>query len=98
MPYVTSIERLGIKKGREEGLKEGREAGREEGREEGRVEGRVEGLREAVRMSLQVRFGDEGLALRPELQAIEDEAVLIRIHEALVRGLSLEEVRKLCRR
>jgi hypothetical protein len=79
MPYVTSIERLGIKKGREEGLKEGLK----------------KGLLDAIRVSLKVRFGKQGLALMPELQSIQDEAVLIRIQEALVRGLSLEALRKI---
>ncbi|MEI6043182.1 MAG: DUF4351 domain-containing protein [Chloroflexota bacterium] len=44
MAYVTSFERLGIEKGREEGLKEGLEKGREEGIEEGIKEGLVKGL------------------------------------------------------
>ena len=64
MPYITSIERMG----REDGLKEGLEKGREKGRKEG--------LLEAVRLALELRFGDEGLALMPEVQALADEALL----------------------
>jgi predicted transposase/invertase (TIGR01784 family) len=42
MAYVTSAERLGIKKGRKEGLKEGLGKGLEKGRKEGIIEGRLE--------------------------------------------------------
>ncbi|MGV8118155.1 MAG: Rpn family recombination-promoting nuclease/putative transposase [Candidatus Xenobiia bacterium LiM19] len=42
MAYITSAERLGIKKGRKEGRKEGREEGRKEGRLEGIVKGKLE--------------------------------------------------------
>lgn len=82
MPYVTSLERMTLKKGREEGIKKGRE----------------EGIRDAVRIGVEVRFGAEGLALMDEIEAIQDEAVLIRIQEALVRGLELEAIRALWQR
>ena len=45
MPYITSIERIGIRKGREEGLKEGKE------------EGGLEQARHDVIQALEVRFG-----------------------------------------
>ena len=38
MTYVTSAERFGIEKGREEGIEKGREEGIEKGREETRME------------------------------------------------------------
>ena len=45
MPYVTSIERMALKKGRRKGVRKAvRRVG--EGREEGREEGRVEALRQ----------------------------------------------------
>ncbi len=75
MPYVTSIERIGIK----EGLKQGR--------------------RQAialVRQALEIRFGDEGLALAPELDALEPEA-LSQLHERLLRGATIDEVREAIR-
>ena len=45
MQYITSVERIGIAKGRVEG------------REEGRVEGRVEGESKLLRKQLELRFG-----------------------------------------
>jgi hypothetical protein len=64
MPYITSIEQMGLTRGREEG----RQEGRREGRQEGRQEGRVLALRDAVREALEARFGlvSPGIALRIE--------------------------------
>lgn len=42
MRYVTSAERIGIRKGIERGRQEGRQEGRREGRQEGRQEGQRE--------------------------------------------------------
>ena len=78
MPYITSIERMG----------------REEGRKEGREEGRKEGLLQAVRLALELRFGEAGLALMPEVQPLDD-ATLLRIQEALIRGSNLDDVRRI---
>ena len=54
MQYITSVERIGIAKGRLEGRLEGRVGGRLEGR----VEGRVEGESKLLRKQLEHRFGD----------------------------------------
>ena len=91
MPYVTSLERLSLKKGREEGRVEGRE----EGHEEGIKKGREEGLLDAIGRALEVRFGEEGLALVDEVRELHDEALLLQIHDALLRGWPLEMVRKI---
>ena len=71
MPYVTSVERLGVERGREEG----RQEGREEGRQEGRQEGRDEGIREALRRVAQARFGVAPEALEQRI-AEADRAAL----------------------
>jgi len=54
MPYITSVERSGL------------ERGRQEGRVEGRQEGRVEGIRETLRRIVRARFQTvpEGLERR----------------------------------
>jgi predicted transposase YdaD len=39
MPYITSVERIGYDRGRQEGRKEGRQEGRKEGRQEGQISG-----------------------------------------------------------
>ena len=58
MPYITSIERNSLARGRKEGRVEGRNEGRAEGRNEGRVEGRNEGLCDAILIQLAKRFGE----------------------------------------
>ncbi len=67
MPYVTSIERFGIRKG----------------------------LCKGIEAFLRVRFGDEGLKLMPEIQAIHEEEKLEAILKALETATSLNEVRRL---
>jgi predicted transposase YdaD len=37
MPYITSIERMSLEKGRQEGRQEGHQEGRQEGRQEGEM-------------------------------------------------------------
>lgn len=54
MPYITSVERIGIQKGRAEG----------------RVEGMREGLLKAIELGLRLKFGSEGLSLLPEISLI----------------------------
>ncbi len=60
MPFITSIERIGIEKG----LKKGRQEGRDEGRQEGRNEGRQEGQTALIVRMLKRRWG----AIAPELE------------------------------
>jgi hypothetical protein len=97
MPYVTSIERLakeeGRKQGWQEGREEGREVGREEGREEGRKRGREEGLKRGIRTMLGSRFGEEGLRLMDEIDAIHDGDLLDTILEQAGRVGSPEQLR-----
>jgi len=71
MRYVTSIERIGHKRGLKEGFKA------------------------AVRQALEVRFGEAGLALISEVEALDDESLIRRINEALIRGSSLEQIRRI---
>ena len=57
MPYVTSIERMGIEKGLQQGRQEGRQQGRQEGRQQGRQEGILQGEAALLRRQLVRRFG-----------------------------------------
>ena len=62
--YVTSVERIGFKRGVSEG--------RQKGMLEGRLEGLLEGTLEAIEMGLSVKFGVKGLRLLPEIRRIRD--------------------------
>ena len=95
MQYVTSVERFGIEKGRQEGRQEGVQIGRQEGVQIGRQEdvqiGRQEGLLEGIALGLKLKFGATGLALLPEIREIQDVVVL----EAILKGLeTADEVDK----
>jgi len=84
MPYVTSVERSGLARGRaegrDEGRAEGRDEGRAEGRDEGRAEGRDEGTRETLRRFIQARFGAVPPAVEQRIAAA-DRATLDQLVE-----------------
>lgn len=64
-------------------------------REEGRQQGFREGLLASIELGLELKFGDEGLRLLPEIRNIEDIAVLGTIREALKAVDSPEALRRL---
>ncbi len=78
MPYVTSIERLAIKKGREEG----------------RQEGIIAGLLEGIGRTLEARFGATGKKLMPKVQALQDVKKLRALNRAIHSGKTLEEIKQ----
>ena len=67
MPYVTSIERLAIEKGRKEGIERGIEQGREKG------------LLEGIECMLEMRFGTEAESILREIRQLSNVEVLERV-------------------
>ncbi|MBK6431837.1 hypothetical protein [Candidatus Amarolinea dominans] len=53
MPYITSVERIGMQRGIEQGIQQGIQQGMEQGMEQG---SRVE-LLAAIELGLELRFG-----------------------------------------
>jgi hypothetical protein len=82
-----------IQEAREEGIQQGIQ----EGRQAGLREGLREGLLEAIQLALEIKFGAAGVALMPEIQAIQDPNLMRKIKEALRTTGSLEEIRLLYR-
>jgi hypothetical protein len=91
MPFITSFERFA----REEGRQEGEAEGMRKGREEGENEGVRKGLLEGIEGMLDLRFGAAGLELLPALRRVADLAVLRSFQQAIRRGESLDELRRL---
>lgn len=101
--YITSIERIGMKRGwlkgweegrqqgQRQGWQEGRQEGRQEGWQEGRHEGELEGERTLLVRQLQHRFGE----LPPQYQKRLDKAKsdqLLQWGERLLDAKVLKEV------
>jgi flagellar biosynthesis/type III secretory pathway protein FliH len=86
MPYLSSLERMGL----EEGLKRGRE----EGRKEGRNEGREEGLREGIALALEAKFGQPGRKLMTRVRQITDVAELRDLAKVIKAAKTVESVRR----
>jgi hypothetical protein len=74
MPHITTIERLGQKKGREEGWRAGVIAARQR----------------AVLDALEIRFGPVPEELRQSIETIQDEARLRALHQAAIQAASAE--------
>lgn len=91
MDYITSVERIGIKKGFQQGVQEGRQ----EGLQEGKRLGLREGLLNGIELGIALKFGSEGLRLLPEIYEIEDVKMLRAIHEGLKITESLEALRRI---
>jgi flagellar biosynthesis/type III secretory pathway protein FliH len=79
MPYITSVERIGIRKGREEGLEEGRQQGQDEGK------------REALRTILRARFQAIPEVLEARFAAADGEA----LNPLLVRAGTVQSMDEL---
>jgi predicted transposase YdaD len=87
MPYVTSVERIGLRRGLDRGRKEGRQEGRKEGRKEGRQEGEATVLLRLI----ELKFGPPDAALRNRVESADSET-LLRWSERILTAGSLEEL------
>lgn len=72
---------------------EGRQEGRREGRVEGEAIGRQAAFLDAIRRLLAFRFGDEGLALMPQIETIADPERLEALHRRILEVNDLEAFR-----
>jgi hypothetical protein len=99
MPYITSVERIGMKKGLEQGIQQGLEQGIRQGIQQGLQQGIEQGIREGllagIELGLELKFGSAGLRLLPEIYKIEDVDVLRAIHEGLKTVATVEELRQI---
>ena len=80
MPYVTSVERIGIQKGLqlglEQGLEQGLERGLEQGLRRGWQEGRREGEAEMLLRQIALKFGPPSEDVRARIEAADADTLL----------------------
>ena len=93
MSYVTSIERVRLKREREEGKLEGRAEGKAEGKAEGHAEGKVEGFAALLSTQITRKFGALPNWAKVRLVAADD-ATLQHWAEQILDAQSLEDVFK----
>lgn len=80
MRYISSVERIGIRKGHEQG------------RQEGRQEGIVEGLLDGITLDLEAKFGDDSKHLLRRAKSL-DVPRLREFARLLKRVATIDEVR-----
>jgi hypothetical protein len=94
VPYITSVERIGREAGLKEGLEKGRQEGLQEGREEGHQQGMREGLLDGIELALELKFGEAGRAIIPEIRRIDDLTVIRAIYREIPPARTLDDVRR----
>lgn len=83
MPYVTTGERIGLRKGREEGLQQGLQQGLQRGLQQG--------LQQMVIDALEVRFEEIPSLISESIHQTKDPDRLKALHRQAIQSRSLEE-------
>jgi hypothetical protein len=59
-------------------------------------DGMKKGMLRMMEQALRLRFGDEGAALLPAIQALDDPDKYLAVHDAILQAHSLDEARQAC--
>ena len=105
MTYITSIERIGMKRGyesgrlegKQEGIQQGVQQGIQQGIQQGEEIGLRQGLLTGIALGLELKFGFDAVSVLPEVYKIEDVDVLRALQEGLRTAKTLIEWQRLYR-
>lgn len=89
--YITSIERIGMKRGWLKGWEEGWQQGQQQGRQEGQQDGEIKGERALLTRQLQHRFGELPAQYKKRLDKAKSDQ-LLEWGERLLDAKVLKEV------
>ncbi|MEZ4527512.1 MAG: Rpn family recombination-promoting nuclease/putative transposase [Desulfobacterales bacterium] len=62
---------------------------------QGEIKGKISGLLTGIETGLELKFGQEGLGILPEIRCIKDVGLLTSIHRGLFTVNSLQELRRI---
>ena len=93
MPYITSVERIGIKKGFKQGFEQGFQEGIQMGREAVQ-QGIQQGIQLGIFEVLEERFGDIPPSISDDIRQIEDRSRLRTLHRQAIRSASIDDFRQ----
>ena len=79
MPYLSPMEKLAIEEGMQKGIEKGMK----------------QGLLDAIDLGLDLKFGEDGLNLMPEIRELDDINVLKAIRSKIKPAKSLDELRQI---
>ncbi len=80
MPYITSVERIGYKRGLSDGV----------------AQGVAQGVKQAIELGLSLKFGDDAAgSLMPHIHNMQDPDWLMMIKDAIRSTDSIDEIREL---
>ena len=91
MPYITSVERIGIQKGYEQGIQQGVQQGFQQGKEQGIQEGVQQTFLRLILETLDERFGDIPSSISDEILQIKDHDQLRILQRQANRSRSIDD-------
>ena len=91
MPYITSVERIGMEKGMQQGVEKGMQQGMEKGMQQGMEKGLQQGMQQMVLDALDERFGELPDTVSDAIRQIQDQDQLRLLHRLVMRSESLAE-------
>ena len=92
MPYISSVERIGYKRGLSDGVAQGIA----QGVAQGVAQGIAQGVAQAIELGLSLKFGDDAAdSLMPHIHNMHDPDWLMMIKDAIRSTDSIDEIREL---